>query len=63
MKTIKEILMHRDSISAEEADEIIAIAKEDLAERLEAGEMPFDICEEHFGLEPDYIDELMEGMI
>jgi len=59
MKTIKEILMRRDNMSADEADELIAQAVEDLYERLENGEMPDDICMEWFGLEPDYIFELI----
>lgn len=58
-KGIKEVLMKRDGISAEEAEDLIAQAREDFNERLEAGEMPFDLCEEWFGLEPDYLDEFM----
>ena len=42
-----------------EADDLIADAKEDLNDRLKAGEMPFDICSEWFGLEEDYLEELM----
>ena len=60
MKSIKEILMERDGMSAKEADSLIQDAREDLNDRLANGETPFDICEEWFGLEPDYIDELME---
>ena len=59
MSSIKEILMERDGMSAEEANNLIQDAKEDLNNRLANGEMPFDICEEWFGLEPDYIDELI----
>lgn len=51
--------MQRDGLTAEEANELIAEAKTDLAERLAAGEMPFDLMEEHFGLEPDYLDKFM----
>jgi len=43
-----------------EADELISMAKEDLYERLERGELPEDICAEWFGLEPDYLEELAE---
>jgi hypothetical protein len=60
MKTIKEILMERDGMSASEADEIIAEAKEELMERIADGDMPDDICQEFFGLEPDYITDLMD---
>ena len=56
---IAEILMKRDGMSEDEARDMVEEAREDLSERLEGGEMPFDICAEWFGLEPDYIDELM----
>jgi len=59
METIKQILMRRDGMSAEEADELIREAKDDLDEQLYRGEYPFDICQEYFGLEPDYLDELL----
>lgn len=59
METIKQVLMRRDGMSAWDADDLIDQAKTDLQERLETGEMPFDICQEWFGLEPDYIMELL----
>ena len=59
MKTIKEILMKRDNLSPQEADELIEQATDDMYERLATGEMPYDICMEWFGLEPDYIEELI----
>jgi hypothetical protein len=31
----------------------------DLYARLEAGEPAMDICQEWFGLEPDYLDDLI----
>jgi hypothetical protein len=57
-KTIKQVLMERDKMSAEEADKLIAEAKQDLLDRLDEGEYPYNICEEWFGLEPDYLEEL-----
>lgn len=51
--------MDRDGITAQAADDLITDAKEDLFRRLNNGEMPDDICEEWFGLEPDYIFELI----
>ena len=60
METIKEVLMQRDSMEEKEAEDLIKEAKEDLHERLANGEEPFDICEEWFGLETDYIFELMD---
>lgn len=59
MTSIKSVLMRRDGMTADEADELIAEAKADLEARLAQGEMPFDICEEWFGLEPDYLFDLM----
>jgi len=47
-------------MSQEEAEDLISQAKADLDERLEQGEMPEDICEEWFGLEPDYLMDLIE---
>lgn len=62
METIKEILMRRDGMSAVEADDAIKSARAELNAYLEDGDMDLaeDICQEYFGLEPDYIFELME---
>lgn len=59
MESIKEILMCRDGMTEEEAEDLIEQAKDDLNERLERGELPDDICQEWFGLEPDFIWELV----
>ena len=58
-RSIKEILVQRDGMSEEEAEDEIEAAKEDFNERLETGKMPFDFCSEWFGLEPDYLEEFM----
>lgn len=58
MQTVKQVLMSRDGMTSLEADQLINACKEDGLNRLEAGEMPFDIMEEYFGLEPDYLEEL-----
>ena len=58
MDTIKQVLMNRDGMTAEEAQELIDDCKADLDTRLANNELPFDICEEYFGLEPDYLMEL-----
>jgi len=60
IETIKEVLMRRDEMSAEEADDLILQAKNDLNQRLAEGETPDDICEEWFGLEPDYLMDLID---
>lgn len=59
MRTIKEILIERDDMTEENAEALIKDAKNDLFQRLEKEEMPEDICEEWFGLEPDYLMELI----
>lgn len=62
MESIKEVLMRRDGMSFDEASSLIMDAKEAMQEYLDDGEfcMACDICEEFFGLEPDYIKELSE---
>jgi uncharacterized membrane protein len=57
--SIKEVLMKRDRMTENEADDLIAQATEDLNERLAKGEIPDDICEDWFGLEPDYLEDLI----
>jgi hypothetical protein len=59
--SIRSILMTRDGMTADEADNLINEAREQLQEYLLNGEMhnAEDICSEFFGLEPDYLFELM----
>lgn len=59
MDSLVKTLMARDGVSQEEAERQVAEARDDLFDRLGGGEMPFDICEEHFGLEPDYLMDLV----
>ncbi len=63
METIKEVLMRRDNMTEEEAQEAITEAKEQLIAYLVEEDMisAMNICEEFFGLEPDYILELYES--
>lgn len=58
---IKTILMERDGMTAKEAECLIKDAKKALDEYLADGdsESAENICEEFFGLEPDYILELL----
>ena len=58
---IKEVLMSRDGMTEREAMELIAEAQEQFDEYLEAGEEEYaeNICQEYFGLEPDYLDEFI----
>jgi len=61
METIKQILMRRDNMIKEEAEELILEAQVALKRYLEDGEIELaeNICVEFFGLEPDYLDELI----
>lgn len=52
---ILPVLMRRDGMSRAEAQELIAEAKE----RVMAGEDPEEVLAEEFGLEPDYIFDLL----
>ena len=61
IRTIKQVLMDRDGLSATEADSQIDDAREALNDYLEDGdfESAHDICSEFFGLEPDYLFDLI----
>lgn len=59
MKNLIETLMDRDGLSKTEAEQEVEECRQDLMDRLEKGDLPFDILEEWFGLEPDYLDDLM----
>lgn len=63
MEKIADILVRRDGLSKQEADKRVKEARLELLKRVEEGEMPMDFCEEEFGLEPDYLDELLLGLI
>ena len=54
-ETIKQILMRRDGMSAKDAQDLIDEAKQAVVEGMD----PEEACEEFFGLEPDYIWELL----
>ena len=55
MESLKQLIMRRDALTSEEADELIEEAKERVAD----GEDPEEILHEDFGLEPDYIFDLL----
>ena len=57
MESIKEIIMCRDEMSSDDADELIQEAREAVND----GEDPEEVLEEFFGLEPDYIFDLIVG--
>ena len=59
--SIKKILMNRDGMTSEEADELIEAVREDINFAAECGdyEMAEDIMLDDLGLEMDYIFELL----
>jgi methanogenic corrinoid protein MtbC1 len=57
LETIREILMERDQMTEREADEAIEWARYEV----EKGADPAEVLEDEFGLEPDYVFDLMEG--
>ena len=60
METIKEVLIRRDGMTFEEADDMLKEAREEFDRLIEDGEIPYDFCEEWFGLELDYLVEFMD---
>lgn len=54
MNELKKVLMNRDEMSAEEADEMMAEMRDRIAEGEDPEEVLFEI-----GLEPDYIFDLI----
>lgn len=55
MESLKETLMKRDGISAEDADEFIAQMKEEVLR----GADPEEVLHDYAGLEPDYIFDIL----
>jgi hypothetical protein len=55
MSELKRILMERDGMSAEEADYAIRQARRLVYE----GNDPEEVLEDEFGLEPDYIFDII----
>lgn len=55
-ESLKQVIMRRDDVSSEEADVLINEAREAINE----GEDPEEVLAEFFGLEPDYIFDLLK---
>lgn len=53
---LHRVLMRREGMTAEDVDEWIKAARQAV---LEDGEDPEDILHDEFGLEPDYVLELL----
>lgn len=56
--SILRVLMRRDGMSRADAEDLIEEAREEVEE----GGDPEEICKELFGLEPDYVMDLLAGM-
>jgi hypothetical protein len=56
MTELKRILMERDELSSKEADELISQARQMILD----GEDAEEVLYEEFGLEPDYLFDLLE---
>lgn len=61
MNRIITTIMERDNISREEAKRLFIAAQDDFYNRVTDGELDCadEILMDHFGLEPDYIDDLI----
>lgn len=63
-KSLKQVLMERDGYSEEEADERIEEAKDDVNYIMRNRQMPLleleEYLQEEFGLEPDFLEDLIE---
>jgi hypothetical protein len=59
MESIKEILITRDGMDPTDADDLIAQAQAEFDEHINNNELDLaeNICQEWFGLEPDYVIE------
>jgi len=55
MQSLKQVLMSRDGLTEDEAEEFINEARE----RIYSGDDPEEILLEEFGLEPDYVFDLL----
>lgn len=62
VQPIKDVLISRDGMSEEDALEAVRLAKEHLLQLMSQADSFFEIedfCQEEFGLEPDYLEELL----
>jgi len=60
MKSLLLTLMERDGLSKQDAQDQIDEARAELNDRLADGDDPYEICQEFFGLEPDYLMDLID---
>ena len=57
--SIKTVLMNRDGLTESEAELEVKNAREEIMDLITEGESPMDFCEDRWGLEPDYLEELI----
>lgn len=55
METVKEVLMRRDKMTSDEADEVI----DDMKSQVLDGADPEEVLADEVGLEPDYIFDIL----
>ena len=65
MDTIKQVLMTRDNMTAHDAETLISEAKAELELLIAQGSYieAENICQDYFGLEPDYLMELLDSLV
>ena len=61
VQRIEEVLMQRDGVSHDEAKALVREAAEALMDYIEDGdfESAEEVCSDFFGLEPDYLEQLL----
>ena len=63
MRRIKDVLIQRDCISPETAEHMVSEARDFVTQGLTSGDLTLwdieDYLSSEFGLEPDYVDDLL----
>lgn len=61
MKHLKEVLINKFDYSEQDADEEISKAQDEALELVAEGDLEsaMDICGTYWGLEPDYLEDLL----
>ena len=63
MNRIVEVLIERDNMSRVEAEKLFKEARAAFMEMVDSGEMDTfemdEFCQDWFGLEPDYLDDIL----
>ncbi len=60
-QSLQEVLIERDGLTQEQADQAVQAARKQLNQLVEEGDIysAYEICADKFGLEPDYLEDLM----